>query len=328
MAPILVTGAAGFIGHAISINLLKRGYLVIGIDNLNSYYDPRLKKSRLKTLTQFEEFEFIELDIQDKSSLMELFAKQRFEYVVHLAAQAGVRYSLQNPQAYVDSNITGFLNILECCRFYPVIHMVYASSSSVYGNNKKVPFSEVDNVDEPVSFYAATKKSNELMAACYSSLYGVKATGLRFFTVYGPWMRPDMAILLFANAIHADKPIKIFNYGKMERDFTYIDDIVDGVLSLLFKIKNKNDRLLKSVYNIGNNNPVQLLKLVNILEKELQKKAILEMLPMQDGDVEKTYADISAIQAEVNFKPSTSLELGVKHFCKWFSSEYLHIIRD
>lgn len=331
---ILVTGAAGFIGMHLSKRLLEQGYEVVGIDNLNDYYDPKLKEARLTELNKYNHFTFMKLDLVDKEGILELFNKFSFTYVIHLAAQAGVRYSLQNPHAYVDSNLVSFVNILEACRHNPVKHFIYASSSSVYGANQKTPFSTSDNVDHPVSLYAATKKANELIAHTYSHLYGIPTTGLRFFTVYGPWGRPDMAYFSFTKNILEGKPIKVFNHGNMKRDFTYIDDIVEGIVRLLDKppVSNPNwDRMSPDpsssyapykIYNIGNNQPVKLLDFIETLESLLGVKAKMEFLPMQPGDVEATYADIDDLQKAVGFHPSTSIEDGLRKFVKWYRSYY------
>jgi UDP-glucuronate 4-epimerase len=331
---VLVTGAAGFIGMHLSKRLLEQGYEVVGIDNLNDYYDPKLKEARLAELNKYKHFTFIKLDLVDKEGILELFNKFSLTYVIHLAAQAGVRYSLQNPHAYVDSNLVGFVNILEACRHYPVKHFIYASSSSVYGSNQKMPFSTSDNVDHPVSLYAATKKANELIAHTYSHLYGIPTTGLRFFTVYGPWGRPDMAYFSFTKNILEGKPIKVFNHGNMRRDFTYIDDIVEGMVRLLDKppVSNPNwDRMSPDpsssyapykIYNIGNNQPVKLLDFIETLESLLGVKAKMEFLPMQPGDVEATYADIDDLQKAVGFHPSTSIEDGLRKFVEWYRNYY------
>lgn len=318
MKRVMVTGAAGFIGAALSLELVQRGYQVYGIDNLNDYYDVQLKKDRLSRLKGINNFQFEKLDIAEKESLFSNFKKFKPEIVINLAAQAGVRYSIQNPDSYTRSNLVGFANILECCRYSDVEHLIFASSSSVYGKNKKIPFSEGDNVDRPVSYYAATKKSNELMAAAYSELYKLRTTGLRFFTVYGPWGRPDMAPWLFTQAILNGKPIKVFNYGKMQRDFTYIDDIVTGVIGLI-EVKH-SQRELFNIYNIGNNEPEELGYFIEILEKECGIKATKEYLPMQMGDVPVTYADISRLHKLTGFKPQTSLEEGLKKFVAWFKN--------
>ena len=316
MKRVMVTGAAGFIGAALSLELAKRGYQIYGIDNLNDYYDVKLKKDRLSRLEEVINFQFKKLDISEKEQLSSTFEKFKPEIVINLAAQAGVRYSIQNPDSYTKSNLVGFANILECCRHFCVEHLIFASSSSVYGKNKKIPFSEDDNVDRPVSYYAATKKSNELMAAAYSELYKLLITGLRFFTVYGPWGRPDMAPWLFTQAILSGKPIKVFNYGKMRRDFTYIDDIVNGVIGLV-DLEGAGQELF-NIYNIGNNEPEELGYFIEIIEKECGVKAIKEYLPMQMGDVPVTYADISKLNELTGFKPQISLEEGLKRFISWF----------
>src|SRR5690554_2403927 len=331
---ILITGAAGFIGFHLSKKLLDNSYQVIGIDNLNDYYDPSLKKSRLEILSKYEGFTFHKVDIKDKEALDHIFEKYRTTYVINLAAQAGVRYSIKNPYAYVDSNLVGFVNILEACRNYPVEHLLYASSSSVYGGNKIAPFSTNHNVDHPVSLYAATKKSNELMAHTYSHLYGIPTTGLRFFTVYGPYGRPDMAYFSFTKDILEGRPIKVFNHGKMERDFTYIDDIVEGIYKLIDKAPVANpdwdeskDDLSTSfapykIYNIGNNNPVPLMRFIKALESALGKEAEKVYMDMQAGDVLRTYADVSDLEKDINFKPSTSIEDGIKRFVDWYKEFY------
>ena len=316
MKRVMVTGAAGFIGAALSLELAKRGYQIYGIDNLNDYYDVKLKKDRLSRLEEVINFQFKKLDISEKEQLFSTFEKFKPEIVINLAAQAGVRYSIQNPDSYTKSNLVGFANILECCRHFCVEHLIFASSSSVYGKNKKIPFSEDDNVDRPVSYYAATKKSNELMAAAYSELYKLRITGLRFFTVYGPWGRLDMAPWLFTQAILSGKPIKVFNYGKMRRDFTYIDDIVNGVIGLV-DLEGAGQELF-NIYNIGNNEPEELGYFIEIIEKECGVKAIKEYLPMQMGDVPVTYADISKLNELTGFKPQISLEEGLKRFISWF----------
>jgi len=337
---VLVTGAAGFIGFYVSKVLLEKGYSVVGLDNINDYYDINLKFSRLKELGVNEEeaevfnvlkmshtrsnFSFIRMNLEDRDNLPELFEKQKFNIVCNLAAQAGVRYSLENPETYVDSNLVGFLNILECCRHNDIKHLVYASSSSVYGLNKKIPFSTDDNVDNPISLYAATKKSNELMAHTYSHLFKIPTTGLRFFTVYGPWGRPDMAMFLFTHAIVNDRPIKVFNHGKMERDFTYIDDIVEGVARIIQKPLNdriENNELYK-LYNIGNNNCVKLLDFIKEIEINLNKKAIKNMLPMQPGDVERTWADVDKLISDYDYRPNTSIKNGVKSFIDWYKEYF------
>ncbi len=331
---ILVTGAAGFIGFHVSKSLLERGDEVVGLDNLNDYYDVALKKARLNILTHYENFQFARCDLADRPVMEELFKKERFQRVINLAAQAGVRYSLKNPHSYVDSNIVGFLNILEGCRHNGVEHLVYASSSSVYGANTKMPFSVHHNVDHPISLYAASKKANELMAHTYSHLYELPTTGLRFFTVYGPWGRPDMALFLFTKAILAGEPIKVFNFGNMERDFTYIDDIVLGVVRVMDRIPTGNPNWSGDdpdpgssyapyrLYNIGNNQPVQLMKYIEVLEQTLGKEAKKEFLPMQPGDVPKTYADVDDLIQDVGFKPSTPIEEGIRHFVKWYREYY------
>ncbi|ACK67828.1 NAD-dependent epimerase/dehydratase [Rippkaea orientalis PCC 8801] len=325
MSNILITGAAGFIGFHLSQKLLHQGATIIGIDNLNSYYDVSLKKARLQQIETDKNFRFYQLDIANRKTISELFTQHTFDYVIHLAAQAGVRYSLENPHAYVDSNLVGFVNILEGCRHGRIKHLVYASSSSVYGANKKIPFSTEDNVDHPISLYAATKKANELMAYTYSHLYRLPTTGLRFFTVYGPWGRPDMAYFMFTKAILAGEPIKVFNNGKMKRDFTYIDDIVEGIIRVMNRIPNPLESELGvpyKVYNIGNNQPVELLKFIEILETCLGKKAIKNFLPMQPGDVPMTYADIDDLMKDVGFRPDTPLEIGLEQFVCWYQTYY------
>lgn len=326
MANLLVTGAAGFIGFHLCQRLLNRGDTVIGIDNINDYYDVSLKHARLDQLNGREGFTFKKIDLADREGMNQLFAEGNFERVAHLAAQAGVRYSLKNPYAYLESNLVGFLNILEGCRHSQIQHLVYASSSSVYGANKKIPFSVEDNVNYPVSLYAATKKSNELIAHSYSHLYNIPSTGLRFFTVYGPWGRPDMAMFIFTKAILEDKPIDVFNFGKMQRDFTYIDDIVEGVIRTLDRIpqpgENPQTTAPYKVYNIGNNQPVELLHLIEVLEAALGKPAIKNFMLIQPGDVPMTYADVDALIQDVNFKPNTSIEVGVQRFVDWYRSYY------
>ncbi|NLA84081.1 MAG: NAD-dependent epimerase [Clostridiales bacterium] len=331
---ILITGAAGFIGLHLSKRLLDQSCEIIGIDNLNDYYDPGLKHSRLEILKKYDKFRFEKVDLKDKESVDKIFETHNPTYVVNLAAQAGVRYSIENPYAYVDSNLVGFMNILEACRHYPVKHLLYASSSSVYGGNKVAPFSTNHNVDHPVSLYAATKKANELMAHTYSHLYGIPTTGLRFFTVYGPYGRPDMAYFSFTKDILAGKPIKVFNHGKMERDFTYIDDIVEGVVKLIDRIpagkKDWNERIDDlstsfapyKVYNIGNNNPVPLMRFIRALETALGKEAEKIYLDMQPGDVIRTYADVSDLERDINFRPSTSIEEGLQKFVDWYRDYY------
>ncbi|OIQ03328.1 MAG: capsular biosynthesis protein CpsI [Zetaproteobacteria bacterium CG06_land_8_20_14_3_00_59_53] len=334
MSKILVTGAAGFIGSFVSHGLLGRGDEVVGIDNLNDYYDVSLKEARLARLVDRKGFRFLKLDIADRQGMENLFSSEKFDKVVNLAAQAGVRYSLENPHAYIDSNIVGFLNILEGCRHHQVKHLVYASSSSVYGANETMPFSVHDNVDHPVSLYAASKKANELMAHTYSHLYGLPTTGLRFFTVYGPWGRPDMAYFKFAKAILAGDPIDVYNHGKMQRDFTYIDDVVEGVLRVLDKTAEGNpvwegaspdpgsSRAPWRVYNIGNHTPVELLRFIEVLEASLGKKAIKKMLPMQPGDVPATAADVSDLMADVGFVPATDIATGLRMFVEWYKDYF------
>ncbi|TLM64500.1 MAG: NAD-dependent epimerase [Deltaproteobacteria bacterium] len=331
---ILVTGAAGFIGFHLSRRLLERGDAVIGLDNLNDYYEVSLKEARLKQLTGRENFTFHRLDLADRAGMAELFAGERFDVVVNLAAQAGVRYSLLNPHAYVEANLAGFMNILEGCRHHGVGHLVYASSSSVYGANTTMPFSVHHNVDHPVSLYAASKKANELMAHTYSHLYGLPTTGLRFFTVYGPWGRPDMALFLFTRAILAGKPIDVFNHGKMRRDFTYVDDIVEGVIRVADRPARPNPQWSGAdpdpgtsaapyrVYNIGNNSPVELLHLIEVLEDALGRKAEKNFLPIQPGDVPATFADVDDLIRDVGFKPDTSIEEGVGRFVEWYRGYY------
>jgi UDP-glucuronate 4-epimerase len=330
---VLVTGAAGFIGSHLCSRLLDRGDIVTGIDNINDYYDINLKLERLKQLAVKQGFGFVKLDLQDRAAMEKLFTSG-FDVVVNLAAQAGVRYSLKNPYAYIDSNIVGFLNVLEGCRHNGVGHLVFASSSSVYGANTKMPFSVHDNVDHPVSLYAATKKANELMAHTYSSLYKIPCTGLRFFTVYGPWGRPDMAYFLFTKAILEKRPIDVYNYGKMRRDFTYIDDIVEGVVRVIDSIPQPNLRwngdnpdsassyARYRLYNIGNNNPVELMKFIEVLEDCLGMKAEKNFLPLQAGDVPTTYADVDDLINDVGFKPTTSIEVGMKKFVEWYRKYY------
>jgi UDP-glucuronate 4-epimerase len=331
---ILVTGAAGFIGSTLSIRLLERGDEVIGVDNLNDYYDVTLKQARLDRLKRYDTFRDVRLDVADAAGIAKLFASEKPTRVVHLAAQAGVRYSLVNPQAYIDANITGFLNILEGCRHNPVEHLVFASTSSVYGANTNMPFSVHNNVDHPVSLYAASKKANELMAHTYAHLFGVPCTGLRFFTVYGPWGRPDMALFLFTRNILAGKPIDVFNYGNHRRDFTYVDDIVEGVIRTLDKPATANplwsgdhpDPATAAapyrLYNIGSNNPVELLRYIEVLEQCLGKKAEKNLLPLQAGDVPDTYADVDALIEDVGYKPNTPIEVGIRRFVDWYRDYY------
>ncbi len=325
---VLLTGAAGFIGYHVAIKLLERGDSVVGVDNLNDYYDVRLKQARLSSIQahpKANSFKFIKLDLAEQKATAELFTGEKPDSVIHLAAQAGVRYSLQNPHAYISSNIVAFTNILEACRAVKPQHLVYASSSSVYGGNTKLPFSETDNVDHPVSLYAATKKANELMAHTYSHLYGLPTTGLRFFTVYGPWGRPDMSPFLFADAILNNRPIKVFNHGDMMRDFTYIDDIVEGVVRVLDKPATAalNTSAPYRIFNIGNNQPVQLLDFIGLLEDAIGIKAQKEFLPMQPGDVKATYADTNALDEWVGFKPSTPLQQGIMQFVDWYREFYI-----
>jgi UDP-glucuronate 4-epimerase len=332
---VLVTGAAGFIGMHVAKKLLARGDIVVGIDNLNDYYDPKLKHARLAQLTPHAGFKFKLMDIADRSAMANLFQSEKFDRVVHLAAQAGVRYSLQNPHAYVDSNLVGFVNVLEGCRHNAVQHLVYASSSSVYGGNTKMPFSESDSVDHPVSLYAATKKANELMAHSYSHLYGLPTTGLRYFTVYGPWGRPDMSPWLFTSAILEGRTIDVFNHGKMQRDFTYIDDIVEGSVKIMDQIAAPNADYNSDspdaassyspfrVYNIGKNTPVELMTFIGALEESLGKTASKKYLPMQSGDVVATYADVEKLSQSIKFEPKTSLTLGISNWVNWYQ-EFVH----
>jgi len=344
---ILVTGTAGFIGFHVTRRLLKDGHEVIGIDSLNTYYDVTLKHSRLaqvginSSVVQYNTsfagvvgYTFYQLQLEDKNVLTHLFQQHKPDVVIHLAAQAGVRYSIINPDAYISSNIVAYNNILECCRHHNVKHLVYASSSSVYGLNDAVPFSTNQNVDHPISLYAASKKSNELMAHTYSYLFSLPTTGLRFFTVYGPWGRPDMALFIFTKAILEDKPIKVFNYGNMQRDFTYVDDIVEGIVRVMHHVPQSNTDWKQSnsdvsassapykIYNIGNNAPVKLTKFIEAIENELGKKAIKELLPLQPGDVPATYADVSDLVRDVGYKPNTSVEEGVKNFINWYKKYY------
>lgn len=322
----LVTGAAGFIGFHLSKRLLEAGAEVVGFDNINDYYDTSLKYDRLKILQEYKSFNFIKGDLSDKDAVDRLFSEGRFDLVVNLAAQAGVRYSIDHPEAYIQSNILGFFNILEACRHSEklsgkrVEHLLYASSSSVYGNNKKIPFSVDDDVSHPISLYAATKKSNELMAFTYSHLYGLPTTGLRFFTVYGPWGRPDMACFLFTNKIMRGEKIQVFNYGNMQRDFTYVDDIVTGVMNMLCNPPEGTDPA--KVYNIGNNKPEQLMHFIEVLEGKLGRAAEKEYLPMQAGDVPMTYADVDALMKDFDFKPNTTIDEGLTKFVEWYKEYY------
>lgn len=323
MKTYLVTGAAGFIGFFLSKALLDKGEQVIGLDNLNDYYEVSLKESRLAVLKKYENFQFYRADLEDKEAVFAIFKQHLPAVVVNLAAQAGVRYSIENPDAYISSNIEGFFHILEACRHYPVEHLVFASSSSVYGGNKKVPFSTEDQVDKPVSLYAATKKSNELMAYAYSKLYGIPLTGLRFFTVYGPMGRPDMAYFKFAKKIMAGEPIQIYNHGDMRRDFTYIDDIVAGIEKILCHPPGKDENgAAYKIYNIGNNKPEKLMDYISVLERCLGKEAKKEFLPMQPGDVYETYADVTDLMHDFDFKPSTTIEEGLSRFAEWFLDYY------
>jgi UDP-glucuronate 4-epimerase len=331
---VLVTGAAGFIGFHLCQQLLTTDVQITGIDNLNSYYDVGLKKDRLNHISAAPNFKFVKMDMADRAGMQDLFQNNKFDVVVNLAAQAGVRYSLENPHAYVDSNLVGFTNILEGCRHGGVKHLVFASSSSVYGANTKMPFSVHHNVDHPVSLYAATKKANELMAHAYSHLYGLCCTGLRFFTVYGPWGRPDMALFLFTRAILENKPIKVFNHGKMQRDFTYIDDIIEGVVRVMGRLPEPNPEWRGEdpdpatsyapykIYNIGNNNPVELIEFITVLEKALKRVADKEFLDLQPGDVVATYADVDDLTAAVGFKPQTPIQSGIQRFVTWYDQYY------
>lgn len=334
LSTVLVTGAAGFIGFHLSKKLCQDGYTVLGIDNLNDYYDVRIKKSRLEILEKLPSFTFAKCDLTDYTSLAKLFEEFRVEAVVNLAAQAGVRYSLTNPHAYLESNLHGFLNVLEACRHKKIKHLIYASSSSVYGANKTMPFSVHHNVDHPISLYAASKKSNELMAHTYSALYNLPTTGLRFFTVYGPYGRPDMALFLFTKAIVEGKPIDVFNNGKMKRDFTYVADIVESIARLIPKAPTPDQGWSGltpdpassfapyRVYNIGNNKPVELMKFIEIIEQKIGKPAIKNFMPMQDGDVPETYADVSDLMREIDFEPATPIEVGVGNFVNWYKEYY------
>ena len=334
MAKILVTGAAGFIGYHLSEKLLAQGDTVVGLDNLNDYYEVSLKEARLARLEGKPGFRFVKMSLEDRDGMARLFAGERFDSVVNLAAQAGVRYSIENPYAYIDSNISGFINVLEGCRHNKVKHLVYASSSSVYGANTSMPFSVHHNVDHPVSLYAATKKANELMAHTYSSLYGLPTTGLRFFTVYGPWGRPDMALFLFTKAIVEGRPIDVFNNGKMQRDFTYIDDIVEGVRRVVERVPTGEPAWSGAepdpgtsyapykIYNIGNNNPVELIDFIGAIEKGLGREAAKNFLPLQPGDVPATFADVDDLMRDVGFKPATAIHEGVERFLSWYREYY------
>jgi UDP-glucuronate 4-epimerase len=334
---MLVTGAAGFIGSHLTTRLLKEGHCVVGLDNLNAYYDVQLKRDRIRRLQDSDRFRFVEADISNREAVARLFDAESFDRVFHLAAQAGVRYSLTNPHVYIESNLAGFLHILEGCRHHAIAHLIYASSSSVYGANTKMPFSTRDCVDHPLSLYGATKKANELMAHSYSHLYRIPTTGLRFFTVYGPWGRPDMALFLFIKAITEGKPIDVFNYGEMERDFTYIDDIVEGIVRVGEKIPTGNavpegqaadpteTTAPYRVCNIGSHRPVSILKLLDILESEVGRKTERRMLPMQPGDVPKTFADVEDLASITGFTPAVSIEEGVKRFVCWYKEYYGHL---
>ncbi len=337
---VLVTGSAGFIGFFVVQALLKQGHEVIGIDNLNDYYEVELKADRLAFLETFckehqfeDKYQFIKVDLADREAMAKLFAENPFDRVIHLAAQAGVRYSIENPNAYVDSNLVGFVNVLEGCRAQKTAHLVYASSSSVYGMNSKIPFSTDDRVDYPISLYAATKKSNELMAHSYSHLFDIPTTGLRFFTVYGPWGRPDMAYFSFTKKIMNDEPIDVFNHGQMERDFTYIDDIVEGVVRVMDKLPERQTSEFSTaeapykIYNIGNNQPITLERFINAIESAIGKKAVRNNLPMQAGDVPRTFADISDLTRDVGFKPDTSIEEGINAFVEWYDKRYVEYLR-
>mgnify|MGYP000279981530 CR=1 FL=1 len=331
---VLITGSAGFIGYHLTQKAIQRGYAVTGLDNLNDYYDVALKKSRLENLRKLSGFTFKQVDLTDRTALNALFSEKSFSCVINLAAQAGVRYSLINPHAYLESNLHGFLNVLEACRHHKTGHLIYASSSSVYGANKKMPFSVHDNVDHPLSLYAASKKSNELMAHTYSSLYDLPTTGLRFFTVYGPYGRPDMALFLFTKAILAGKPIDVYNHGQMKRDFTYVDDIVEAIVRLISKVPKPNPAWSGftpdpsssfapyRVFNIGNNQPVELIRFIEVIEEKIGKKAVKNYMDIQDGDVPETYADVEDLIREVDFKPSTPIEVGVGKFVDWYRDYY------
>jgi UDP-glucuronate 4-epimerase len=328
----LVTGAAGFIGYHVTLRLLEIGGSVIGVDSLNNYYDPKLKEARLSQLMQHSNFHFVKLDLADRTATAELFDGFNFPYVIHLAAQAGVRYSLTNPHAYVDANVQGFTNVLEGCRHSKTRHLIFASSSSVYGSNTQLPFSVHHNVDHPISLYAASKKANELMAHCYSHLFGLPSTGLRFFTVYGPWGRPDMAMFIFASAIVTGQPIRLFNFGNMRRDFTYIDDVVEAVVRLIDRAPSPSKLPTGTaqdparstapwrIYNIGNNKPTEITRVVELLEAELGRTALKQLAPMQPGDVPETYADVDDLMRDIGFRPATSIEDGIHRFVAWYRS--------
>jgi UDP-glucuronate 4-epimerase len=321
--PILVTGAAGFIGFHVARQLLAEGRIIVGLDSLNDYYDPALKQARLKLLQDHPRFEFVKANLADRPAMSTLFARHKFPVVIHLAAQAGVRYSIDRPHAYAEANLEGFLNVLEGCRHNGCKHLIYASSSSVYGSNKKKPFSVSDRVDNPISLYAATKKANELMAHSYSHLYRLPTTGLRFFTVYGPWGRPDMAIFLFTKAIVERAPIKLFNHGNMRRDFTYVDDVAAVIGRLIGHVPvGSEDSAPARIYNVGNHKPEDLLHVVTVLEKELGLEAVKNMLPMQPGDVPETFADIDDLMRDVGFRPDTPIEDGIRHFVAWYRGHY------
>jgi UDP-glucuronate 4-epimerase len=331
---VLVTGAAGFIGFHVARRLLGNGRSVVGVDNLNAYYDPKLKDARRTELAKFPAFRFVKLDLADREAVASLFREHRFPFVVHLAAQAGVRYSLLDPHAYADANLDGFLNVLEGCRYNDCRHLLFASTSSVYGTNTRLPFSVHHNVDHPISLYAATKKANELMAHAYSHLFGLAATGLRFFTVYGPWGRPDMAMFIFTSAIVENRPIRLFNFGKMRRDFTYIDDVAEAVVRLVDRVPAGNPAWSGSapdpatsaapwrLYNIGNNEAVDISHVVDLLEAEIGRKAVREMAPMQPGDVTETCADIDELMRDVGFRPATPIGEGVRRFVAWYRGHY------
>ena len=322
---ILVTGAAGFIGFHVARGLLAEGHQVVGLDNLNDYYDPELKRARLNILRENPGFSFAAIDLADRPSISALFAKHRFAVVIHLAAQAGVRHSIDHPHAYADANLEGFVNVLEGCRHNACRHLIYASSSSVYGANTKLPFSVEDSTDHPISLYAATKKANELMAHSYSHLYRLPVTGLRFFTIYGPWGRPDMAIFLFVRAIVEGTPIRLFNHGRMRRDFTHIDDVTRVVLRLVDRIPGSDGdagRAPARIYNVGNHHPEELMHVVALLEKELGRAAVKDMLPMQPGDVAETFADVGDLMRDVGFAPETSIEDGIRDFVAWYRGHY------